>query len=943
MPLKTLLTVCLFHSLTTTAVRAVDDDLAKGRSLLWGGKYAEAAEVYAPLAEKDPAAALGLARALDAQGKTEDAVKCLSAAAEGEADLQAEWARLAFQRGDYEEAKTRSDEAIRLQSEHLLAGWIRAELARVTGRLDEAERGYARLISFYNNHDIDRAESLRWIGLAATRYARWNRLSGQFHFLVNQLYPEALQLEPKYWPAHYEAGLLFLEKYNGADATSELRAALELNPNAAEVHVALAELAVDRRDVEQADASIARALEINPRLLSAWLGKADLAWANFDVPETIRLLQEKALPLNPVDESALGRLAACYFLADGGSRQGASDRLRALIEEVTQRNPRSGEFFYALGMQLMVRNQHRPARRFLLEAIEKMPQKVGPRSQLGLLSMRTGDEAAARKLLNEAFEIDPFNIRVKNTLEVLEVLDSMETLETEHVVLRYDGRHDALLARYAAARIEALYPEWSRRFGSQPAGKPLLEIFNQARGQGGHQWFSTRMTGLPHLGPVAASTGWLVAMASPNELPAQRRFNWCRVLKHELAHVFTLQYTRFNIPHWYTEGLSVYSEGSPRPQPWNALLARRVPAGELFDLQTLNFAFARPQSSDDWLMAYCQAELYVEYMLQRWGSGRQRKLLAAYREGLTTADAIRRAFGVSQTEFERGYVEYLKQLVAEMPILQSPSRTSLTELLEARRARPDDVEAAAELAYAYLLRKAHPEAREAAEAALATEPNHQLATYVLARLAMQAGKTQEAAEMLQHCLDENAPQPNVLQLLAALKLKAEQYDEAARLYALGERLDAVDLRWTRSLARVYLLAENETKLGEVLARLARDDADDLTARKKLAQMALERHQFPEAADWASQAIDIDVMDAEMHWVLGEASAGANDYARAVAEFEVAVELAPDEPHRRLALADAYVQANQPDEARQTLKALLELSPDYPGAELLLESLEETEP
>ena len=140
---------------------------------------------------------------------------------------------------------------------------------------------------------------------------RWNRLSDQFRFLVHDLYPDAAKLEPAYWPAHFEAGLLFLEKYNRADAAKEFKAALELNPNAAEVHAAMARLAIEHRDVEQAEASLRRAMEINPNLLDAWLLKADLVWANFQPEEAQTLLEKNVLPLNPVSEQTLGRLAAC--------------------------------------------------------------------------------------------------------------------------------------------------------------------------------------------------------------------------------------------------------------------------------------------------------------------------------------------------------------------------------------------------------------------------------------------------------------------------------------------------------------------------------------------------------------------------------------------------------------------------------------------------------
>ena len=944
MTLRTIAAICLLGVLPVPPIaRAAGDDLAKARELLLGGKYAEAAEIYGPLAEHDaPAALLGLARCLCAEGKLDQAVKGLSAAAGDHAGLNAELARLAFSRGDTRQARARADRAVGLDADQLLARWILAELHRSAGRLNEAEAGYRGLIDFYNGHDVEHAESLHWIGLGAARYARWNRLHGQFSFLVNDLYPDVLKLDPSYWPAHYEAGMLFLEKYNQADASRELRAALELNPNAAEVHVALARLAMAEREVDKAETSIGRALEINSRLLSGWLARADLAWANFDVKETLRLLEEKALPLNPISEETLGRVAACYVLSDGLPKPGQAARFTRLVEEVTRRNRHAGDFYSTLADQLAQRHKHPQAAAMYLEAIEIMPRKVGPRSRLGLLRMRSGQESAARKLLEQASEVDTFNLRVSNTLQVLEVLDSMETLRTDYFIIKYDGTRDKLLARYAAKHLDSIYPDLCRKFGYQPPRSPLLEIFNTARGTGGRQWFATRMIGLPYVGPVAASTGHMVAMASPYDAQAPRRRNWARVLTHELIHVISLQQTDFNIPHWYTEGLAVYCEDCPRPQRWNALLVQRVPSGKLLDLKTVNFGFTRPSSGGDYQMAYCQSELYVQYMLARWGSGRQRRFLAAYVDGKSTEEAIRQAFGVSQEKFEEGYVAHLKKVVGKMLRLEYPSQVSLAQLLEAHRKDPNDADAAAELAYAHLRRQANKEALELAEGVLKLHPKHQLAGYVLARLRISDGKTDQAVELLEGCLDRKSPQPNVLSLLAGLKLKAKQYDEAARLYGLGERLDSVNLKWTKALGQVYLLRDDRQKLSQVLARLARADVDDLTSRQKLAEMALDRGDHAAAADWANQALQIDVMDAEIHRLFARALVGSHNYGEAIEEFEVAVELEPTELDQRFALAEACIGAKQPEKARGVLKALLELEPDYPEAEALIESLQETD-
>ena len=318
--------------------------------------------------------------------------------------------------------------------------------------------------------------------------------------------------------------------------------------------------------------------------------------------------------------------------------------------------------------------------------------------------MRMGREADARTTLKEAFDADPFHVRVKNSLEVLDVLDAMQTRTTPHFVIKYD-KADARLIPYLARHLETVYGEIRQQFGYEPPGPTLVEIFNEAQGQSGHAWFSARMIGLPFLETVAASTGRIVAMVSPGEMPTHGTFAWARTLKHEMTHVFNLQQTGYNIPHWFTEGLAVYNEKIPRPYRWTLLLRRRAAAGTLMDLETVNAGFTRAMSGDDCQLAYCQSELYVEYMLALKGGDAPKRMVAAYAENPSTEAAIRKVFGVSQAEFERGYMAFLRKQIDATPVLAAEGQT-FDELEKAHRSQPQDAGVAARLALAYFQRGA---------------------------------------------------------------------------------------------------------------------------------------------------------------------------------------------------------------------------------------------
>jgi Tfp pilus assembly protein PilF len=929
----------LLAAMTLTAI-ARNQDEPTAQTLLLIGRYEEAAERFTADLEKEPAAAIGLARCHTATGKREEAQRTLEAAAarfDQSADVQAELALAAFERGDHEPAGKHAAAALALDKDCVLARWVEAELLRTSGKLDEAQRAYAWFIGYHNRaRKLDDPWKLVWIGRAAAQHARWTRNSNQFRRLVSDLFPSASRIEPKFWPARLEAARLFLEKYNEPDAASELDRALAINPSAAELHAAKAAMALDRFDLATAKTAIERALEINPQLLWAHQLQADLLFADVKPAEAIDVL-EQARQLNPRDEATLGRLLAAYLVVDGKSEGKLSVRGQQIMNDVSQRNPRCGEVFLAAGEALDRMRRYPLAAEYFRAAHERMPQLISTRGQLGLVLMRLGEEAEAAKLLEESFAIDPFNLRIKNMLEVLDHLKNYAVLETDHFILKFDRGQDELLARYAAKYLEdEVYPELTKEFGFAPEGKTLIEIFSRGDNTSGHSWFSARMVGLPFIGTVGACAGKMVAITSPGEL--EKKYNWAHVLKHEYTHVLNLQQTNFNIPHWLTEGLAVQQEDEPRPRDWTALLARRAKAGELFTLDDITLGFVRPKSSEDWTLAYCQSELYVEFMLATYGDNATQKLLTAYADRLSTPQAIERCFGVKQPEFEAAYRAFLDKALAESPAAAAPAKPTLAELQRQVEEKPDDADIAAQLALAWLDRDDKPQARRWAIAAQKLKANHPLAAYVLARLQLSIGDAEAAMKLLEGALDREAPGEELLALLASLKLQAGDAAAAEELYQLGDKHFPASDRWIKGLARIYLQSNDAAKLAPVLVRWIELEPENLTLHKKLARLALDRSDFADAEARATIALQHDVQDAESHALLAAALAGKENRPEAVTEYQTAIQLESRQPEWHAQVAALLIQLQRREEARKAVAALRELDPDHPELAELDKSL-----
>jgi hypothetical protein len=80
-----------------------------------------------------------------------------------------------------------------------------------------------------------------------------------------------------------------------------------------------------------------------------------------------------------------------------------------------------------------------------------------------------------------------------------------------------------------------------------------------------HEDFAVRTMGLPGLGALGVTFGYVVAMDSPSGRKAGT-FHWATTMWHELSHVYVLTATQHRVPRWFTEGMAVYEETAASPE-----------------------------------------------------------------------------------------------------------------------------------------------------------------------------------------------------------------------------------------------------------------------------------------------------------------------------------------------------------------------------------------
>ncbi len=625
--------------------------LAAARDALQRGDYEDAAAGYHELAQagRDLArAARGWARALAATGEYEAALDALSEAEAAGAPA----VELARWRGVLSRRLGRTEEAEELLEAAIDRGATDAPLARLelgellwnTGRREEAFELFDWFIDFYNAGSARTADELAAVGRALTYEGARNY--ALFHD-AQRAFEEAIRADPGDPEPRVALADLFLDKYDSRDAGGLLDEALARNPHHAGALLAKARRAKFDGSSEALEL-VGRSLEVNPSFTPA---RAFLARLYLDLEDVERAEREarRALHTDPGSLEAWTELAvAAHLRGDEAAFAEARDRVLSV-------DPSHAELYEALAEVSYRTHRYAEAVELARRAIALDSLAWPAYAALGLNQLRTGDMEGGRRTLERAFEGDPFDVWVKNTLDLLDELSTFEERRSDRYVFRFHPDEAALLSVYAPLLAEEAFDAMAERYGYRPPTPISVEVYDQ------HRDFSVRTVGLAGIGALGVSFGSVLAMDSPGARPPGE-FNWGSTLWHEISHAFTLGYTGHRVPRWLSEGLAVLDERHAR-EGWGSdvtpdfLLAFRE--GRLPSLERFNYGFVRPAYPGQVQHSYYMASLLCEMIEEEEGTGAILRMLDGYRDGLETDAVFRRVFDQDLSAFDRRLNDYI--------------------------------------------------------------------------------------------------------------------------------------------------------------------------------------------------------------------------------------------------------------------------------------------
>ncbi len=513
------------------------------------------------------------------------------------------------------------------------------------GERVEAERCYGALLTKSQDARI-RAEASWSLGDLRT---------------ANSYFQTAIEIYPDDARARTRWGRLYLATHQDSEAVTLFQESLELDPDFADAKLGLASVSVGRFE-EQARELIAEVLAADPAKLDAHLLLARMNLEDGSLEVADRAL---ATALDIVEAEGLPPLEVYALNAASDLLHGVTDSpwtSRALAY-----NANFGGIYETPAHFYVITRRYRQAIALLQQAVDVQPNLWTAHAELGVNLLRENRLEEARRHLTIAYRGDPFSAKIVNTLRLIDSFDNFRVITRvpseddssggRGMILRLHKDEADVLEPYVVELVSRSVATFTERYQFELEEPVVVEFYPQ------HEDFAVRISGLPGIGLLGVTFGYLVAMDSPSGR-ADGEFHWGTTLWHEMAHVFTLEATEHLVPRWFSEGVSVFEEWSTGPLPGRHIPLHVLEAMEekkFLPVADLDSGFIRPTYDGQVMVSYMQAGLVCQYIERRWGQRGLVAMLEFYREGLDTGEAIQQAFGVSPATLDRGFEEFIEQ------------------------------------------------------------------------------------------------------------------------------------------------------------------------------------------------------------------------------------------------------------------------------------------
>ena len=641
---------------------------------------------------------------------------------------------------------------------------------------------------------------------------------------ANRWFQQAMRETPNDAAARVRWGDLFAASHQNAEAMNIYREALQSEPNNAFAKLGSAQVLVGTFD-DAANTYLEPLLSDSTTddgaRAGAWLLVARVALENGGREQALAAMEEAEAILTQHDWPPL-ELYALRAAADLLNNV-TDSRWTALS---LQYNPHFGGIYAIPAHFYVITRRYRDAINLYQKAVDIEPGLASAHEELGVNLLRDNQMSRARKHLESAHNEDPFSPKAVNTLRLLDSFANFRLVNDPElpgdpdlmpITLRLHKDEAAVIAPYAIRLTRDSIAEFTERYNFKLREPVVIEMYPD------HEDFAVRTAGMPGIGILGATFGYVVAMDSPSGRPPEQ-FQWGTTLWHEMAHVFTLEASNHLVPRWFSEGVSVFEEWRSGPNPGVRIpmsVYSAIKDGRLLPVDQLDEGFMRPTYEQQVIVSYMQAGLVCQFIEQHYGAGKLSALLHSYGDGQQTSEAIEAVLGVTTAKFDSEFDSFLQ--AEHGAIIENLEEWHRTQLAIAERVDASDWQAAAELAQQLL-----------ALVPQYVEPDSPYLT--LARANDELGKADEAMAVLEKFWRHGGYDPGSLKQLGHLLHASGRTDDAIDVLKSVNLVDPLDQDLHGVLGDLLLEKDRAVEaLQEFTAALALDPHDKATAYYRMAR------------------------------------------------------------------------------------------------------------
>lgn len=479
---------------------------------------------------------------------------------------------------------------------------------------------------------------------------------------ANRLFQSALDANPADTAVLARWGDLYAATHQDAEAMDIYRQALQADATNALAMLGAARLLVGGFD--EAANTYLEPLLTNATLhegarAGAWLLLARMALENRDLDEARHALDsaEALIDRNAWPPLEVYALRASVDLVNGVSPSPWTD---ASLEY----NRHYGNIYAVPAHFHVIARRYRDAIDLYQKAVDTEPGLAAAHEELGVNLLRDNQVSRARRHLEIAHDEDPFSPVAVNTLRLLDSFSNFtlvrdpelpEGKDEVPIVLRLHKDEAAAIAPYALDLTRRSIEEFRTRYRFDLSEPVIIEMYPD------HEDFAVRTAGMPGIGILGATFGYVVAMDSPSARSTDH-FQWGTTLWHEMAHVFTLEASNHLVPRWFSEGVSVFEEWRSGPNPGVHIplpVYEAMRDDRFLPISVLDQGFMRPSYPDQVIVSYMQAGLACQFIDAHFGADKLAAMLAKYAEGLDTPQAIKAVLGITAPKFDREFRNFV--------------------------------------------------------------------------------------------------------------------------------------------------------------------------------------------------------------------------------------------------------------------------------------------